>query len=167
MQNWVVNVVSDDYCSSISTQPLMNVLSIIAFHNSIMSVVYEIVFHVELNISIASAINISAQSVQSIYQRSQHSQYISVVSIVNISVQSGKSIYQCSQHSQYISVVREVNISVQSAQSIYQDSQCSQYISVANISAQSIYQCSQCSQYISNIYIVSVVNDEIIFNVVL
>ena len=41
----------------------MNVLSIIAFYNSVMSAVYEIVFHVELIISIASAVNISAQSV--------------------------------------------------------------------------------------------------------
>ena len=37
-----------------------DVLSVIAFHNNVVSVVYdEIFFHVELNISVGSAVNIS------------------------------------------------------------------------------------------------------------
>ena len=39
----------------------MNILSIITFHNSVVSVVYdEIVFHVELNISVVGVVSISA-----------------------------------------------------------------------------------------------------------
>ena len=98
---------------------LMNILSIIAFHNSVVSVLYdEIVFHVELNISVVSVVNISALSAQSIYQCSQCSQYISIVSVVNISAQSVQSIYQRSQYSQDISVVTVVNISAQSSESM-------------------------------------------------
>ena len=36
----------------------MNVLSIVAFHDSVVSVVYdEIIFHLELNISVVSEVN--------------------------------------------------------------------------------------------------------------
>ena len=39
----------------------MNVLSTIAFHNSVASVVYDkIGFHVELNISVVGVVNLSA-----------------------------------------------------------------------------------------------------------
>ena len=38
----------------------MNVLSIVAFYNSVVSVVYiKIIFHVELNISVVSVANIT------------------------------------------------------------------------------------------------------------
>ena len=47
----------------------MNVLSIVAFHNNVVSVVYdEIIFHVELNINVVGVVrvgNISAQSTKS------------------------------------------------------------------------------------------------------
>ena len=46
----------------------MNVLSIVAFHNNVVSVVYdEIIFHVELNINVVGVRvgNISAQSTKS------------------------------------------------------------------------------------------------------
>ena len=49
-----------------STQSSKIVLSIVAFHNSVASLVYdEIIFHVELNISVVSLVNISVQSVLS------------------------------------------------------------------------------------------------------
>ena len=44
----------------------MNVLSIVAFHNNVVSVVYdEIIFHAELNINVVGIVrveNVSAQS---------------------------------------------------------------------------------------------------------
>ena len=49
-----------------STKSLMNVLSIVAFHNNVVSVVYdEIIFHAELNINVVGIVrveNVSAQS---------------------------------------------------------------------------------------------------------
>ena len=49
-----------------STLPLKIVLSKVTFHNSVASLVYaEIIFHVELNISVVSLVNISVQSVLS------------------------------------------------------------------------------------------------------
>ena len=41
----------------------MNVLSIVAFYNSVVSVIYgEIIFHIELNISVVSVANIPVLS---------------------------------------------------------------------------------------------------------
>ena len=42
----------------------MNVLSIVAFHNNVVSVVYdEIIFHVELNISVVGIVRVANVSV--------------------------------------------------------------------------------------------------------
>ena len=47
-----------------STLPLKIVLSTVAFHSSVASLVYdEIIFHIELNISIVNLVNISVHSV--------------------------------------------------------------------------------------------------------
>ena len=106
-----------DFYSSISKQPLMTVLSIIiCIYNELIVVYDEIVFHVDFNISVVSVVNISAQSAQSIYMRSQGSPCISVVSVVNISTQPAYSTCQHSQPSQHLSVVTLFNISPKSAQ---------------------------------------------------
>ena len=118
----VVNISAQsvhDFHSSISKQPLMTVLSIIiCIYNEVIVVYDEIFFHVEFNIS--------AQSPQSIYLRSQGSPYISVVSVVNKSREFVQSIYQRSEHS-------HIDYSAYSAYSIYQRSQCSQYLNIASV----------------------------------
>ena len=60
MQNWVVKVVSYDYFSLLN---VTNVLWIVAFHNNVVSVVNdEIIFHVELDISVVNFVRVANAS---------------------------------------------------------------------------------------------------------